>query len=688
MYHPTQKFHINNLKIKQERLSCVPTKVIQFLTIRTDKAQTALKQNIITKEKQSNKNTSKNIKIPNITKNNKYFTLEDVRDYLFAIEYDINDFSDNGTWLSISAAIANEVHSADLEDAINLVIQTFKKSSSYEKSWDDETRKYMRKVHVTTHFNPATKKTLSNIINSEWNKKIWADIDFAKEFATKINNILYNTIGDIWFVCQNGRWIEDHHNVYIRNIVMTKYRDIWQNRLKVSILGENKQIAIKGIKTTGSVSHANSIIKASQYYFQSDKEFDINPNLLAFENGVYDFENMNFRDLRKNDMVTFSTKYNYTNQPNLKIQKEIFTFFENIFTDKKVREYMYQNLSQLLVGGQISQLITFWTGVGRNGKGVLSSLLKILLGEYYTVASSSMWINNKAFDENKPNPMILSVYKQRVLMTTEPPVEDQTGRNLTFNSTLAKCWTGGDGVRARDLFSGKNGLKEVYPLSKPIIQCNSLPNINDLSHGMQRRLNVIPFNTVFTSSPTASNHKLADNNIEKKFGKWAPQLFLILLKYYRNVDLRDIMPDAVKCENNIILTDNSPIQCYLTEFIIKGQGSDILPKSVLYKHFNLWRRTSLCDNYKELSNFSKSKLYQSASGNIQNKPNVQKYGNISYKIGEITEYGELYEIQIKNARLKNCWCGYKLLPLKLKSTDRFSTNEIKSMNFQVNTITN
>ena len=93
-------------------------------------------------------------------------------------------------------------------------------------------------------------------------------------------------------------------------------------------------------------------------------------------------------------------------------------------------------------------------------------------------------------------------------MTTEPPVEDQSGRNLSFNSVLAKSWTGGDGVRARDLYSGKSGMKEVYPLSKPIIQCNGLPNINDLSHGMRRRLNVIPFNTVFTNEVTFNSNTI------------------------------------------------------------------------------------------------------------------------------------------------------------------------------------
>ena len=171
---------------------------------------------------------------------------------------------------------------------------------------------------------------------------------------------------------------------------MTKYRDLWETRLALCFEKDGIKFVKSIIMKIGSVAKAQSILKASQYFLQSTDDFDMKNHLLGFENGVFDFSKMIFRRIEKTDMITFSTKYDYTAKNNHQIQKQLNDFFTDIFTKKDVREYMILNMSQMLVRGQTSQLINFWTGVGQNGKGVLANLIKYLLGEYYTVAPSSM----------------------------------------------------------------------------------------------------------------------------------------------------------------------------------------------------------------------------------------------------------------------------------------------------------
>ena len=77
---------------------------------------------------------------------------------------------------------------------------------------------------------------------------------------------------------------------------------------------------------------------------------------------------------------------------------------------------------------------------------------------------------------------------------------------------MVKMWTRGDALRCRDLYKGARDVKEVCQQAKPVIQCNSLPNIYDLSHGLRRRLNAIPFQTVFTDNPILEHHRKANNN--------------------------------------------------------------------------------------------------------------------------------------------------------------------------------
>jgi phage/plasmid-associated DNA primase len=100
-----------------------------------------------------------------------------------------------------------------------------------------------------------------------------------------------------------------------------------------------------------------------------EEKLDSNPNLIGFENGVYDLKNKIFRKGQPEDYIKMSVGYNYIKyKMEDPIIKKINDYFVTIQTETDMREYILRLMSSFLDGHVRDQQFVMWTGSGCHAK--------------------------------------------------------------------------------------------------------------------------------------------------------------------------------------------------------------------------------------------------------------------------------------------------------------------------------
>ena len=84
---------------------------------------------------------------------------------------------------------------------------------------------------------------------------------------------------------------------------------------------------------------------------------DENPDLLAFTNGVYEIVTKTFREGRKEDYITKTTKYEFPENEDYGYKNDIQDFLKKVFPDETVRKFVIQTQAQALSGRKTEDLI-------------------------------------------------------------------------------------------------------------------------------------------------------------------------------------------------------------------------------------------------------------------------------------------------------------------------------------------
>ena len=118
----------------------------------------------------------------------------------------------------------------------------------------------------------------------------------------------------------------------------------------------------------------------------------------------------------------------------------------------------------------------------------------------------------------------------------------------------------------------------------PVLLCNNIPSLADLSHGMLRRLQVIPFDRTFTG----------DDKDATLFDRiWANELPGVLnraLRGYRRLLERNSsfkIPDAVQKATTAWLGHANPLPAFIEERCVKGVSERCWMQG-LYAAYTTW----------------------------------------------------------------------------------------------------
>lgn len=146
-------------------------------------------------------------------------------------------------------------------------------------------------------------------------------------------------------------------------------------------------------------------------------DFNSDPFLLGFNNGVYDLLNDEFRNYRYEDYITLTTRYDYEapdySIPEVQDAKELIAqVIESIHPDPEKRLLYLQILASGL-DGRAYQKLFLLNGQGGNGKGLTGSLMDITLGEYYHQPSNG--ILKDVEKANTPSPDMINLKNKRYI---------------------------------------------------------------------------------------------------------------------------------------------------------------------------------------------------------------------------------------------------------------------------------
>lgn len=336
----------------------------------------------------------------------------------------------------------------------------------------------------------------------------------------------------------------------------------------------------KSILLLKSYTYKSSVAKECCEVFYDEKfhkELDKNIYLIGFNNGVYNLKTGEFRETMPEDNISYTTGYDYTPSINQPIREEILSVIQTICPDDAVRDFVLTFLASTLIGTNKSELFVCFEGSGGNGKGVITGLHDMALGDYAGTLDNA-YLTNVSNSQEGHDSKLISIFKKRYVQVNEPP------KDKTLNQDKIKELTGNDKIQTRKAHSPDTEDTEV-PMFKIVMLFNKMPKLNDAQcGGLKRRLKTVNFPNLFVDrNPTRENEKRADPNLKTRLKdnvEYRQQYMIILLEYVKKLmenDERILVPEAIELNTRQLIRQ----QDYYQEFVdsrleITGNKDDVM----------------------------------------------------------------------------------------------------------------
>ena len=525
-------------------------------------------------------------------------------------------------WINLAICLKNL---ANTDESLKVWIEVTRKvDSSHKKAtktdaelrakWNlirvDGTRKLgMGSLqHWAAEDNPEKHRSILSETLTDW------IIHFAKETHVNIATLVYRMYRHEFRCCLGARkgeyiWYQYpvaahswHHlrtpielRTRLSSRVKDEYIEAWRKLGKRDVATEE---ARKDNETRRRTLHAienklenngykESVLKECQEKFYDDdfiNKLNSDPYLVGVSNGVLELKyweregvgrpHVHFRDGRPDDYVSFVMGGSDGELDALPYvpydaedptQKELAAFFERIYPDPVLREYVLTLLASCLEGANREQKFYVMQGRGGNGKSMIEMLMELTFGDYGTSLSTTVFTRKRP-DSGAANPDIITVQKRRYIHTGEP--DD----NERINTAIMKAWTGGDRLCARGLFADQ----EKFSITgKIFMSCNDLPPVSKMDGGTWRRLRVIPHVSTFKDPgdpaiDPAKNIYPKDLHLEAKLRHWRTAFLSLLVHYYETRYLEHGLkePECVVAASNEYKEDNDMFSRFVAESFI------------------------------------------------------------------------------------------------------------------------
>jgi P4 family phage/plasmid primase-like protien len=423
---------------------------------------------------------------------------------------------------------------------------------------------------------------------------------------------------------------------------MTDEENITIEKEKIEILKNKIADFIKQISNLRKCKIRNEFVEDICHKITKNNiNFDSDPYLYAFNNKILNLRNNEFIKPCYMQFIKTTCNYNYEDNYSKENINELDKLLDTIFPEEEIKEYYLIILSTGLYGEQIENLFIA-TGIGGNGKSLINSLMLMMLGEYgYKLPS------NVLLQEIKEggNPQISLMHNKRFILSQEPD------NNKKICSSTLKEITGDKTLNTRKLHSNECGISLKLTL---VLECNELPQIDEVTEAINRRLRIIPFISRFVSEQSyniledKTNIFIGDpyyktNDFQNKYKQ---ALFEILRKYFIKFRLNNnkLYQEPLQCSNKAIdyLSCSDNIYDWFSTIYNKV---DIIVEpiqiSIIYEKFKssiLYNNMSKFDKKKYTLKYFDEKIKTNLFLQNYYKPRFSYYNKIRYSTSYIINF--------------------------------------------------
>ena len=394
--------------------------------------------------------------------------------------------------------------------------------------------------------------------------------------------------GKLWYEFKSTLWQEDKDGIHVRHdlstIVKEQFR-LTMNKVMTSMsiddmqshnsssTNANKQLCEALLRISFKLEDngfKECVMKEMREYFYDEnflKNVDANPNLIAFDNGVWDLKDHIFRSAKPEDYLSKSVGYDYIPTKDPTISNKVHKYWETLHPDASQRTYFLKTISRQLqgdVGHNLFHVHAGYQGSAGNGKSTMFDILEMCLGDYIRKFGVEMLVAKQRVETGKPMPDFQYWKGVRILYCTEPKHDD------TLNTGIMKDLTGGEKIMYRLLYS--NEIIDFRPMFKMHIMCNDTPQVDGSDSGVKRRIRKIDYVSQFVSREDVneSQHRYLRDDMfinEIRQNSMIRMEFMRLLLDRYDHDYQYEMPEVIRKNSQMYLEENDGVFKFVQEQI-------------------------------------------------------------------------------------------------------------------------
>ncbi len=290
--------------------------------------------------------------------------------------------------------------------------------------------------------------------------------------------------GSLYYIPAWGKWlawdgrafVPDHHGRLMQTIVAVSKQMQAESEEKAWQTFCRHYQSRKGI---------DSIEKLARSMFALDyKDLDKKVNLFHCDNGVVRLgADVSFENHDRFNLNTHLSKVAYIPEAKCPMWEKFISEITN--GDRELAEYL-QMLAGYCLTGEPCQALFILFGGGNNGKGVFTSILLEVLGDYGGPILQELLMASP----NQHPTQFAFLYGKRCVIAQE------TNEECRLNENQVKMLTGGDPIQCRRM---REDFWTFQPTHKILLATNAKPVIRGTDFGIWRRIQLIPFQVKFTN---------------------------------------------------------------------------------------------------------------------------------------------------------------------------------------------
>ena len=366
-----------------------------------------------------------------------------------------------------------------------------------------------------------------------------------------------------WFHWTGTYWAEDTGDVHATRAVMHTLETAWADAMTDRDLERD----VKSCQTAAAMEGVLRIAGKLPAFTVPVDGLDVDPHLLNVANGTLDLGDLTLKAHDPVDRLTHITRAGW--DPTVTCENWG-PFMEYSLPDPEVRGFLQRYVGQALIGRTVEQKLVFLTGPGGNGKSVWKNAVEFALGTYAGTPPDGLLLSKKNHSEAD------GAVELRGLRWAVSSEVDK-GRELA--PAMVKKLTGGDLITSRKLYGQPITFRPSHALAMIV---NHLPQVQDASGAMWRRLRVVPFD-----QPVPPDRQ--DPDLTSKMEAEADAVLAWAVEGLRDYQDRGALdePSAVLTATDRYQEDSNEVSKFLAQVTQQAPGASA-KLTQLHKEYERW----------------------------------------------------------------------------------------------------